>query len=384
MSQARILHLITRLDRGGSAKVVLRLSEGLRDQGFDVRIATGPTREPEEDLKGFTERTSIPIYTIPSLVRDISFLKDLRAFFDVFRLIRALSPTILHTHTTKAGFTGRIMGRICGVKAIVHTPHGHIFYGYGGRVASRLYILAERMASMFCDRIVALTDIEKDDYIRLKVAGAEKISVIPAGIELDNYLKDGRDRADMRRELGLSPNTILVGWVGRFEEIKGCFDFLEAAGDVAGRFQEVRFLMVGDGPLRGAIEEWIKERGLADRVILTGYRRDIPRVMKALDLYVLTSLNEGQGMGIVEAMAAGKPVVATGVGGVPSVVRDGETGILVPPGRADMVARALIHLLSNRALARRMGEEGRKRSLLFTVDGMVRAYLKVYRDLMKG
>lgn len=377
----KILHVITRLDRGGSARALLRLSEGLGKEGFDVAIITGPSREPEEDLEGFTGRTSIPVHSIPSLVRDISPFKDLLAFVALFRIVKRIYPDILHTHTTKAGFIGRIVGRLCRVKVIVHTPHGHIFYGYGGRVLSWFYILAERVASRFCDRIVALTPLEKEDYVRLKVAKEENIVVIPVGVDIERYLKEEGD-ADIREELGIDPDLPLIGWVGRLEEVKGCFDFLKACSIVGERFPMARFLMVGDGLLRGDIEQWIKKHGLEDRVFLLGYRRDVPRIMKAMDLYVLTSRNEGLGMGVVEAMAAGRPVVATGVGGVPTAVVDRVTGLLVPPGRPDEIADAIAIILSNPSMAEGMGRAGRERARAYSVEAMTRAYIDLYKELI--
>ena len=378
----RVLHIITRLDRGGSAKAVLWLSERLKEEGFEVVVITGPSREPEEDIEAFRERTSIPVHLVPSLVRDVSPLNDLLAFLSLYRLVRKVSPHIVHTHTTKAGVIGRVVGRLCGARAIVHTPHGHIFYGYGGRAMTWFYTFTERVVSRLCDRIVALTPLEKEDYIRLKVAREEMVTVIPVGIDIERYLKVDEKDVDIKRELGIGASTPLVGWMARFEDIKGCFDFLEACSIVVRERQDVRFLMVGDGPLRARIEEWLIEHGMEEMVLLPGYRRDGPRIMAAIDLYVLTSINEGLGMGVVEAMAAGRPVVATRVGGVPAVVSEGVTGILVPPGRPDEIAHAIITILSDPSLAERMGRAGRERAKAYSIEAMARAYIDLYMDLL--
>ncbi|MBI5286781.1 MAG: glycosyltransferase family 4 protein, partial [Deltaproteobacteria bacterium] len=379
---------ITRLDRGGPPRLLLRLAEETRKKGFDVVIVSGPSKEPEKDMERFTERTGIPVRIVPQLVRDVSPLKDILALFSLIHIIRKESPSIIHTHTSKAGFLGRVAGRVCGVRCIVHTPHGHIFYGYYGRIKTRLFIVLERIASCFCDRITTLTELEKEDYIRLKVAREDKLIPIYCGVDLGDFTEEGL--LDIRDELKLAPDrsiqgldkgTKLIGWVGRLEEVKGCFVFLEACRLIKEEFPEVKFLLAGDGPLRKEIEDWA-EVHLKGSLLLLGHRTDIPKIMRGIDIFVLTSLNEGFGLVLVEAMAAGKPVVATNVGGVSEIVLDGETGLLVPAGGSEGVARAVETLLSNPALALGLGKKGKERAQLFDIERMTDKTINLYRELM--
>lgn len=157
----KILHIITRLDRGGSAEVALDLATGLKNAGHDVFMAVGPTSDPQTDLMEFSKTTDIPLIQSWSLRRNINLFWDIPAFFEVFKIIKTIKPDILHTHTSKAGFIGRIAGRIAGIKVIVHTPHGHVFYGYYKNIAGRIFVVLERIASRFSDKIITLTDIEK-------------------------------------------------------------------------------------------------------------------------------------------------------------------------------------------------------------------------------
>ncbi|MFQ5901527.1 MAG: glycosyltransferase family 4 protein [Thermodesulfobacteriota bacterium] len=377
----KVLHIITRLDRGGPPEVLFRLAKDTKQKGVDVVILTGPSKEPEEELKGFEERTGIPVHLILQLRRKVSPLRDLLALFSLIMAIKKESPDIIHTHTSKAGFIGRIAGRICGIKSIVHTPHGHILYGYFGKHKTWFFVQLERIASCFCKKIITLTSFEKDDYIRLNIAKEGQLVPIHCGVEVKQLTQKDSKVRSIKDELGFEGK--LIGWVGRFVEIKGCFDFIDACKIVAEDFNGVGFLMVGDGDLMSKIKEKVNQLPFKDRFFLPGYRKDIQRIMSGVDIYVLTSLNEGLGLVLVEAMAAGKPVVATNVGGVSEVVLDGKTGILVPPEEPEVIAAAIERLLTNPDLMKSFGRTGRERARLFDVDEMVDKTLKLYREIIR-
>ena len=377
----KVLHVITRLDRGGSARAVLNLAEGLKRRGFDVVLVTGLSKEPEEEVDSFNKRTGIPCYIIPGLVRDISPLKDLSTLLRLVRILRIEMPDILHTHTSKAGFLGRLAGRIARIRHIVHTTHGHIFYGYFGRLKTWFFIQLERIAAHLCDRIIVLTSLEKDDYVRAGIGRADTILPIYPGIDLNQYFKKKSKDTDIKKELSIEKDSPLIGWVGRLEGIKGCFDFLKAARLVLDRYPGSYFLMAGDGPLRTDLNDWIVKNSMDGRVLLLGYRRDVVRIMNGIDVFVLTSHNEGLGLVVVEAMAAGKPVVATDVGGVSEVVVDGQTGILLPAGEPLRMAEAILRLISDPALASRLGGAGRERASLFSIDTMIDRTIELYNDI---
>ncbi len=360
---------------------MLDLLKGLKEKRCDVALLAGPTVIPEVDVKAFKDETGIPVKIIKQLKRDIAPFSDLIALCRIIFTIKKERPDILHTHTSKAGFLGRLAGFITHVPFVVHTPHGHIFYGYFSKWKTLFYILLEKIASVFSDRIVTLTPLERDDYIRLKIANKDKIRTIHCGINVKQYMNKSLQNFNIRDEFNIKKTSPLIGWVGRFEPVKGCFNFLEACAMLAKDFPDARFLMAGDGSMREDIELYVKNGILKGRLFLAGYRGDVVSIMKGIDVFVLSSVNEGLGMVIVEAMAAGKPVVATDVGGVSEVVIDNVTGILVPPNRPEALAQAVKNILSDKGLAREFGEAGRKRAALFDTEVMVDKTLKLYNEL---
>lgn len=373
----KILLIITRLDRGGSAEVVMQVGEGLSKKGYEVKIITGLTREPHEDFDDYTERTGIPVIVIPELRREINPLLDLRALLLLYRITKKENPAVVHTHTSKAGILGRWAAWLCGVKIIIHSTHGHIFYGYFGSLKTTIFLYMERLSAWITDRITTLSNLEIDDYQRLRLTRREKFVTIAYGIDTEKYRQSDALREEMRQILGITPQDFVIGWIGRLVPVKDCGTFLKVASLVKD-VPRMRFLIVGDGPEREKMEAMAEGLGL--NVIFTGTRKDIYAIISAMDLLVLSSLNEGLGHVILQAMAGGKPVVATKVGGVPEVVKDGITGILVPPSNPQEMASAIMRIFRDPQMRRMMGEEGRKRAEKFdikiAIDSLETLYTK--------
>jgi len=193
-----------------------------------------------------------------------------------------------------------------------------------------------------------------------------------------------QDGTDIRKELLIKRSTPLIGWVGRFVNVKGCFDFLEACKLVVKEFPDARFLMAGDGYLKNEIEGRIRENLMEDKIFLLGYREDVPAIMRGIDLFVLTSHNEGLGMVLIEAMASGRPIVATDVGGVSDVVLDGVTGILVPSEEPDKIAAGIKKVLSSPELSERFGAAAKERAQLFDIENTVKETINLYKEISKN
>lgn len=376
-----ILHIITRLDRGGSAEIVLDLARILRDRGARVDIGVGVTDDPQEDLAAYAARTGVGLHHIPGLVRNISPLKDLTAFWNTFSLIRRLKPDIVHTHTSKAGIIGRFAARLAGVSRIVHTPHGHIFYGYYGAFVTAVFVLLERLAALVSRKITILTEQGLRDHVAKKIGPESLFTVIPSGVDIEHY--SSGDGMKIRRELGCG-DTPLVGWAGRLAPVKDCCTFIRAAALVHADFPEVTFVVAGNG------EEFLMLKGLRDKaglhdcLVFLGDRTDIPDIMASLDVFVLSSVNEGFGRVLVEAMAAGAAVVSTGVGGTVDVVEDNVSGILVPPSDPQSLADAVGMLLGNRNLRERLIASGRERAKHYDIRITVNSFEAVYEELLSG
>lgn len=286
-------------------------------------------------------------------------LLDVKALVKLYRLIRRERPQIVHTHTAKAGFLGRLAAGLAGVPVVIHTYHGHILHGYYGFFKTRLLRLMERALAHFTDRLITVSEQVRQDILAYGVARPEKVSVIPLGFDLEPFSKCEMERGTFRQELGLVDEMRLIGIVGRIFPIKNHRLFLDSALHVAAETPNVRFVVVGDGALRPAMEHHASNLGLADQVVFTGWRHDLPRIYADLDVLVISSDNEGTPVSAIEAMASGRPVVATRVGGLPDLVAEGETGYLVPPRDPRAMATAILRLLSDPQTANYMGQTAR-------------------------
>ncbi len=379
ISGTSILHIVTRLDRGGSAEIVLELARMLSGDNVSVGIIVGRTVEPQEDLDSFAERTGIPIYTVPELVREVSPLKDITAFFKIRKLIRRFKPDIVHTHTSKAGIIGRFAARVSGVRFIVHTPHGHIFYGYYSSFRTFFFILLERIAAKITSKITVLTEKGLCDHVDKKIGTESLFAVIPSGVDIQRFKEGGS--TGVLAETGWKDKKI-VGWVGRLVPIKDCLTFIQAAALIRRRCPDVRFIVAGDGEEREMLKRGAREAGLNDFLVFLGDRTDIPSVMAAMDVFVLSSLNEGFGRVLVEAMAAGTVVISSAVGGTVDVIEDGESGILVPPSEPSRIADAVSKVLENSELNAHLIDGGRERAKLFDIHITAEKFEDLYEKLL--
>lgn len=375
----RILHLITRLDRGGSTTSTLLTVAGLSPR-FRSHLAYGRSREVPV-LARELQRT-VEMTEIAELVREIAPLKDLVALRKLYRLIRRGKFDLVHTHSSKAGFLGRVAARLAGVPAIVHTPHGHVFWGYFGAARTRLYVLLERWAATFTDRIIGLTEQEAREHLEFKIGTPGHFVSIGSGVELERFRAPSLG-SDVRATLGLPPEAFLVGSVGRLEPVKGHRYLLEAFRDLASGFPDLFLALVGEGELSSALRAFARRSGFSDRIRFLGWREDIPALVRAFDLFALPSLNEGMGRALVEAMAAGLPIVASRAGGIPEVLGGGAAGLLVEAGDARALARGIEELLVNPALRLRLGAAARERARRYSVEVMLQKTEALYRELLE-
>jgi glycosyltransferase involved in cell wall biosynthesis len=324
----RILRIIARLNIGGPALHVTHLARGLDPNRYETLLVTGQLAPGEGDMSDLAQGLNWRI--LPELGRAVSPMADFITLLKLANLIRQYRPHIVHTHTAKAGAVGRIAARLAGVPVVVHTFHGHTFSGYWGKWSSRAVIAAEQVFALFADKLVAVSDRVADDLRRFRIAPASKIVAIPLGLDLVPFAVGTRLA---------HPSPPVVGIVGRLVPIKNHALFIEAARLLISEGFQGRFMVVGDGELRAELTQLATDLG--DRISFTGWRRDLPQVYSELSLVVNTSFNEGTPVALIEAMAAGVPVVATAVGGVPDVVRQAETGWLVPSGDAPALAAAI-------------------------------------------
>ena len=359
-SPVRICRIIGRLNIGGPAIHAILLTQGLRDRGYETLLVAGREGPQEGNLRDLAAEKRVEPLFIPELGREVRPDRDLVALWKLVRLLRRQRPDIVHTHTAKAGALGRVAAKLAGVPTVLHTFHGHILHGYFSRGITRLFLGVERRLARLSTKILTVSEGQRRELLRLRIGRPETVGVMPLGLELDGLLRSDLRRGEIRRRLGASPEAPLVGIVARLVPIKDHSTFLQAAADLHRYRSDVRFLIVGDGELRPALEQQARALGLDERVHFLGWQRDLEPIYADLDLVVLSSLNEGTPVSLIEAMAAGLPVVATRVGGIPDLVADGKTGLLVPPQDCKALIRAMEMLLGNAERRREMGRLGRE------------------------
>lgn len=371
----RVLRLITRLNVGGPARQALLLTRELTQEFPTVLAAGSPSRE-----EGELGDPLVPVRRVP-LVRPLRPDLDLHAMGAVWRLMTENRPAIVHTHMAKAGSVGRLAALTAPCRPrTVHTFHGHVLEGYFTRAAQRTFVEIERQLARRTDVLVAVSPEIRDALLDLGVGRPSQYQVIPLGLDLSAFLAISEPSGSLRGALGIGRDVPLVGAFGRLVPIKSLQTLLEAISQLPG----VHLALVGDGESRPALEARTRVLGLADRVHFTGWSEDVPAAMSDVDVVALTSRNEGTPVALIEAGAAGRPVVATRVGGVAQVVEDGVTGLLAAPDRPDEVASLLSRLLLDGAARGRMGAAGRQRvRSRFGHERLVADVRDLYLDLCR-
>ena len=392
MENIKVLHIITRFDKGGSAQNTYLSLLGLKKKNYQLSLVSGLSLESEmkhEEIKAkekdiqILESEGIEFIQCPFLLRRINVIKDIKAFFDIWRIIKKYNPLIVHTHSSKAGLMGRLAAKLAGTPIIVHTPHGHVFFGYFGPFKTKLFIIFEKLASRITDKIVALTNREKKDHILFKIAEEDKFSVIYSGIEL-NILKESssEEKQNLKKELGIPENSLIVGTAGRLVPVKGPEFLVKASKYIISKYPDTYFMFTGDGPLEQDLKRKALEMGISDNIIFLGWRDDLAKIISIYDIFVLPSLNEGMGRVLVEAMALGKSIVASNVGGIPDLVIHGKNGFLVPPKNPRQLAKYIQVLLEDKDKREKMGLAGKEMASNFSNEIMVEKIANLYKKLL--
>ncbi len=365
-SSLRIARIIARMNLGGPARQILASDPWLAAQGHSVRVFTGVPEPGEGDLFDAALERGIDIVRVPGLSRGLSLSMDFRARSFLRAALREFEPQVVHTHASKAGALGRRAAAVVPDAARVHTFHGHVLEGYFGATISKGLVALERRLALRTDRLVAVSHSTADDLLRLGVASAEQLVVVPPGLELEEFLNiplhaTERRHGALRKLVGAEPDDVLVGVIGRLAEVKRPEWALEVFLLLAARYPKMMLVFVGDGELRGMLERKISalEPALARRVHMLGAQSDMPAVLRDLDVVLACSRSEGMPVALIEAGAAGLPVVATRVGGVAELVAEERTGFL---GESiDELGFGLAKLLDDPLMRTHFGQRARLR-----------------------
>ena len=381
----RVLRVIARLNIGGPALHASLLTEQLNPDRYKSFLVAGTEDPSEGNYLALCGRSVSTLTTVPELGREIQVWRDLVALFHLTRLIRRVRPHIVHTHTAKAGTLGRLAARLARVPVVVHTYHGHVFHGYFSPFKTWLFVIIERWLARHTDRLITVSETVRTELLALGIGTPEQLTVVRLGLDLKRFRNCSNVRGELRTELGLGPEAQLVGIVARLVPIKTHELFLKAAAQVSRRIPQSQFLVIGDGERRARLEELVDQLGLNGRVFFLGWRQDLDRIYADLDLVVLTSRNEGSPVSLIEAMAAGRAVVATRVGGVPDLVEDGVTGLLVPLENSHALVDAMSSLLEDPERRRVFGERGQKRVYpAYSAERLLGDMDQLYKDLLSS
>src|SRR2546426_1203378 len=365
---------------GGPARHVTILTAHASPE-FDAVVLPGETAEGEGSLEGEAVAAGARVVHVPRLRRALNPFADIGAIVWLYRYFRRERPVIVATHTAKAGTLGRTAAWLAGVPVVVHTFHGHVLNGYFGRVTTSFFVLIERALGRVTTCFIAISPEIADDLDRLRI-GRGKVTVVRLGLELDHVVNGQRGR--LRADLGVPDKAPLVGIVGRLVPIKAHDMFLAAAAALGKADPKVHFAIIGDGELAAQLRDLARAWGLPDRIHFAGWRADLADVYADLDIVVCCSRNEGTPVSVIEACAAGVPVVGTKVGGMPDIITDGVNGFLVQTGDVEALAAAIARLIADPSRRNSMGAAGRD----FVVERygsgrMVHELKQVYTELLK-
>ena len=383
MRLVHVVHIITKLELGGAQQNTLFTVAHLDRGRFRAYLITNPEGilVPEAlTLKG------VKTFFIPELIREINPLKDLRALFKIKGILHEIKmdglPMIVHTHSSKAGILGRWGARFARADAIIHTIHGFGFHNYQSLPLRRFLIFLEKITALITDMFIAVSQASIKKGVARGIFPKEKATLIRSGIDLEKFTGIRIKQQEKKKELGIEPSLPLVTMIGCLKPQKAPLDYVEVAHQVL-QERKARFILVGDGELRQKVEKKAVQWGLGDKFKLLGWRRDIPELLAATDIFCLTSLWEGLPRVLPQAMALGVPIVATGVDGTPEAVIHNVDGFVAKPRDTKAMAKRIIYLLDHPQEAKDMGRQGKKMVGKFDIWQMVREQEDLYLKLLK-
>ncbi|MBN2031116.1 glycosyltransferase family 4 protein [bacterium] len=379
MKKLKILHIITYLPIGGAQDNTLLTVEGLDKDCYDITLICGKRGEWIDralSIKG------IKIHFINELIRKIHIFYDVIALLKMYHFIKKGKFKIVHTHSSKAGFSGRIAAYIAGVPVIIHTLHGFPFHDFMYPAERMFYIYLERFLSKLSGKIITVSHLNREKAIRLKLNRPEKFINIYSGINFRRF-NHSVNVVNKKKELGISKKDQVVGMVGRLSEQKAPQYFIQAIPTVLQVHPHVHFLLVGDGELKNNIMKMTEKLNISNHVFFLGFRNDVPEILKIFNVFVLPSLWEGLGRSLTEAMYSACAVIGTAVEGVPELIINGKTGYLVQPKDSDAIAQRILDYLSNPRKAKQIGNNARKRVMKdFDVNIMINKIDQLYQNML--
>lgn len=377
-NRLRVLHIVGESRFGGAAKIILGLGHVARNEGWQADILT-----TDPIFQQAVTQHGLGLVNLDVIRREIRPFWDLGGLVRLHGFLRREAYDIVHTHTSKGGFVGRLAAKLAGVPMILHTAHGFAFHEASPPRTRRFYSTMERIASHWCDRVITVSEFHRNWALELGMCSPDKIVAIPNGIA-DPGRHSNVDFVQLRRQLQKRNGDFLILCVGRLAPDKGLEYLIEAAAAMPQMERRLQIVIAGDGPAREQLERFAAKLGVIDRVSFIGFREDVADLLAACDLVVLPSVREGLSIALLEAMAAGKPIVATSIGSQREVALHAEVGLFVRPADAISLAEAILRLAADQTLMTRLGNNARAiYESFYTEDRMLRSYRRLYLDLLE-
>lgn len=380
----KIIRIIARLNIGGPAIHTCLLTKHFNNSEYDSLLINGELSDGEGDMSYLLGDGTVFHKHIASLQREISPIADLKSIIELYKLFKKEKPDIVHTHTAKAGMVGRLAAFLARVPVRIHTYHGHVFSGYFTPLKTKMFIMIERFLALISTKIIVISEKQKSEICnKYKISPREKVAIIRLGFDMENYDSLEKYKNYWRKKFNIPNNAPIVGIIGRLTAIKNHKLFLQIANEIYNKINNVHFLIIGDGELKNELKNEINELSLKPNIHFTGWITDIPLLYSDIDILLLTSLNEGTPVAIIEAMHYGIPAVSTNVGGVSDLIKNGENGFVVNSFNPEDFSPVILKLLDNPKLRRKIGNAGQ--SFIkekFSAKRLISDLDQLYRQLL--
>ena len=386
-TRKKVLHIITLFSVGGATENTIFTVDGLIKKDYYVDIITGPHISSEGSMYSICKKLNIPVFTFNSLKRNISPFSDLLVIFKLYLFIKKNNYDIVHTHSSKAGVVGRIAAWLAKTPVIIHHNHAKPYHRFQNLFIRTLYKGIEKFASMFCDKIVSVTNTIVDEMVKDKIAPREKFVVIRSGFNIENFKNfNSSNNYKLKTKYGLTNDDIVIGKIARLSVIKGHIYLLKAFEKMCKQIPNAKLLFVGDGENKSELLKFIDKKRLNNKIIFTGLipTNDMPSVISLIDIVVHTALLEGLPRVFTQSLLMGKPVISFDLDGANEVIEDGKNGYLIEPINIEMLTERIIDLASNINKSKNFGSYGKNNIKDdFSIFAMVERNHKLYQELLK-